>query len=151
VRDTAGVQISIFKAADESLIDADVMGAKAINAFEDLIREKNSRALEIVSKEVDEVAELVRETHGVTVAQKMSGDLDIDVQKVFQVFTTNTPADTSFCMDIFDRWQSGALKALTPEQTRTIQKRFAAVNREVRNSVWSYLKSKLTARYTLLK
>jgi NTP pyrophosphatase (non-canonical NTP hydrolase) len=151
VRDTAGVQIAIFKAADESLIDADVMGAKAINAFEDLVLEKNKRALELVVKEVDEVAELVRETQGATVAQKMGDDLDIDVQKVFQVFTTNTPADTSFCMDIFDRWQSGALKSLTPDQTRAIQKRLTAVNREVRSSVWSHLKSKLTARYTLLK
>lgn len=151
VRDTAGVQIAIFKAADESLIDADVMGAKAINVFEDLVQSKNSRALELVAKEVDEVAELVRETQGITVAQKMSDDLDIDIQKVFQVFTTNTPVDTSFCMDIFDRWQSGALKALTPDQTRTIQKRLAAVSREVRNSIWSHLKSKLTSRYTLLK
>ena len=153
IRDTSGVQISIFRAADESLIDADVMGARAIDAFEDFVRAKNKRALEIVVKEVDEVAELVKGTQGINVAQKMSEDLDIDVQKVFQAFTINTPADTSFCMDIFDRWQSGALRALTPDQTRTIQKRLTAIGHsgEVRNSVWSHLKSKLTARYTLLK
>ena len=153
VRDTAGVQIAIFKAADEALIDADVMGAKAISAFEDLVRSKDKRALELVVKEVDEVSELVKETQGIKVVQKMSDDLDIDVQRLFQVFTTNTPADTSFCMDIFDRWQAGTLKSLTPDQTRTIQKRFTAVGRsgEVRNSVWNHLKGKLMARYTLLK
>lgn len=153
VRDTAGVQISIFRAADESLIDADVMGAKAINEFEDLVRAKDKRALELVGKEVDEVAELLRDTRGITVAQKMSDDLDIDIQGVFQVFSTNVPADVSFCMEIFERWQSGVLKSLTPEQSRTIQKKLTVSGRsgEVRNSVWSHLKSKLTARYTLLK
>jgi hypothetical protein len=58
------------------------MGAKAVNAFEDLIRSKERRALDLVEQEVDEIAELVQTAGNLKVFEKMSRDLGIDVQNV---------------------------------------------------------------------
>jgi hypothetical protein len=153
IRDVAGVKVALFRAADDSIIDADVMGAKAVNAFEDLIRSKERRALDLVEQEVDEIAELVQTAGNLKVFEKMSRDLGIDVQKVFKLYTNDPKFEGPFCKDIFERWESGRLRSLSPAQMGNIkrQQSMKGYAGEVKNSMWKALQSKLTARYSILK
>jgi hypothetical protein len=153
IRDGAGIQISLFRAADESLIDADVMGARAIDVFEDLVRSKNPRVLEIVEQEVNEVADLIKESRGLSVVQKMTQDLGFNVEKVFQLFSSKNPEDMAFCMDIVQRWSSGELYDLTPAQMKKVQKQLTTKgsSEDVRDSVWDKLRAKLATKFDLFK
>jgi hypothetical protein len=155
IRDLAGVKASLLQAADEGIVEADLIGDDAIGKFVQEIKDRNPRVLELLQKEVDEVALLARETGTLQVYEVMGRQLGFDVEKAFKAYSTdNNPKfdEERFCRDIFERWASGRLTQLSPGQMTNIQRQLSFKgNREVRNSVWSALKAELTAKYSPIR
>lgn len=150
VRDWAGVKKALLRAAEDSVVDADVLGVKAIPAFEKEILEKNPKAIAILKEEVDEIAALAKATGNVAVHEAMGKALGFNVEKAYKLYSSKNGFESKFCSDIFERWKSGRMTALSPGQMGNINKQIAMKSRsgEVKDSMWEALKTELTARAT---
>jgi len=155
IKDRVGVKVSILRAGDDGVIDPDVMGDDSILDFGKLIRARDPKALEIVQKEVEDVALLVKSTNNQRVFELMSDQLDFDVERAFKLYTaTPNPNSKSptfeldFCTSILSDWEAGRLSKLSPARMGNIQRQIAMKGRmkEVPNSMWEKLKSRLTAK-----
>lgn len=150
IRDLAGVKIAMLRAANDSIIDADVAGKGAVADFEQLVNERDKKVLELVGEEVDEVAELIKKTSGMRVYEKMGTDLDIDVQATFKRYSSKVAAEKSFCSGLFKQWEDGGLRSLAPSVLTSIRKQLLNRRSEVPDSMWQDLKSELMAKYSIL-
>jgi hypothetical protein len=155
VVDLAGVKASLLKAANDGLVEADILGDDAIDEFAQEVEKKDPRVLDIVQKEVDEVALLAKMTGNQKVFEVMGQQLGFDVERAFSSYTTDpTPKldEERFCRDIFERWVSGRLAQLSPAQMSNIQRQMQSKGgREVKHSVWAALKSELTKKYSPIR
>ena len=148
IRDVAGVKVAILRAADDSIIDAEVDGPSCVGNFVQLLQGRNPRILQLVKAEVDDVKTVA----GKKVFEQMSEDLGIDVEKVFKVYVAEDPTENSIISTIFKRtWPGG--KKLSPAQTSNIQKQLMkyARTKERPNSMWVYFRGELLAPFGGLK
>lgn len=149
VKDLAGIRVSLLRAADDdSILDVDVMGSDAVVEFSKLIREKNPQALALIQKEVDEIALLIKSTGNQKVYELMSEKLGFDVERVYKLYTADKPIELDFCTRILDDWLRGRLVELSIARLENIHQQisFKGRTKEVRNSMWRKLESRLTAR-----
>lgn len=152
VRDIAGVKVAMLRAANDSIVDADVVGTKAVDDFGKLAAiAKDRRVLALIEEEVDEVADLVRSSSGMRVFEKMGQDLEFDVQAAFKLYSSKNDPDKNFCSDIFTRWSQGNIQSLTPFQMSNIRKKMMGRRGEVPNSMWGELKSELMAKFSIVR
>ena len=151
IRDIPGVKVSMLQAADESILDSDLLGKDTVSEFERLVSAKDKRVLALVEVQVNEVAILVRATSGMRVFEKMSQDLDIDVQAVFKLYSSNNGLEKDFCSDILTRWKAGRIQSLTPIQLSNIRKKMMGRRGEASNSMWADLKPELTAKFSIVR
>jgi len=151
IRDIAGVKVSMLRAADDSILDSDLLGKDTVDEFGRLVSVKDKRVLALVEEEVDEVAALVRATSGMRVFEKMSQDLDFDVQATFKLYSSKNGLEKDFCLDIFTRWKEGRIRSLTPTQLSNIRKKMMGRRGEVQNSMWADLKSELSAKFSIVR
>lgn len=142
IKDIAGVKVALLRAADDSLIDADLDGASCVSKFTQLLNQGDHRILDLVQSEVDEVKEIsVRKVY-----EQMSIDLGIDVEKVFKVYVSDNPVEKTMMISLL-RTTYATGRKVTPSVMGNIQAQLAKYSRtkERRNSMWSYLKAELTA------
>lgn len=151
IRDLAGVKVSLLRAANDSIIDADVAGKAAVAEFQRLLLSKDKRVLALIEEEVDEVANLVRASGGMRVFEKMGQDLEFDIQAAFKVYSSKNADERDFCLDLFSRWKQGQIRSLTPPQMSNIRKKMMGRRGEVPNSMWSDLKSELMAKFSIVR
>ena len=151
IKDIAGAKVALLRAADDSLVDADVAGSKAVDEFARLTSLRDRAALALIEEEVDEVAALVRETSGMRAFEKMGQDLEFDVQAAFKLYSSKNDLDKDFCLDIFNRWKDGRIRSLTPTQMSNIRKKMMSGRREIQNSMWGTLKSDLMAKFSVVR
>ena len=153
VRDLAGVKITLLRAANEQVVDADVFGKKSVEEFESLLRGKDKKALSIIEAEIDEVAALIKATGNLRVYEKMGQDLDFDVQKAYKLYTKDREFENTFCSDILQRWKEGRIRSLSAAQMGNIQKQITMKGRqgEVRNSMWDALRSELMVKVPIIR
>lgn len=144
VKDVAGVKAAILRAADDSIIDADLDGANCVGKFVQLLGSGDKRVLHLLKAEVDDIKTVA----GKKVFEQMSEDLGIDVEKVFKVFVADNPTEQSSMATILKKtWPAG--KKLSPAQMSAIQKQLMkyARTKERPNSMWAYFRSELLAPY----
>lgn len=144
IKDIAGVKKAILRAADDSIIDADVDGANAVGKFVVLIRQGESRTLALVQAEVDDIKEISEKK----VYEQMSLDLGIDVERVFKLYISDNDFERGFISTIFkSTWPSG--KKLSTAQIGNIERQLAKYARikERPHSMWQAMKHELTAAY----
>lgn len=145
IKDVAGVKVAILRAADDSLIDADLDGAACVGKFVQLVQAGDKRALDLVKAEVDDTKGAAS---GLKVYEQMSADLGIDVEKVFKVYVADNPTENGIVATIFKKTWPGGRK-LSPAQMSNIQKQLMKYARvkERPNSMWAYFKSELLAPF----
>lgn len=146
VRDRAGVIVALLKAADDGLLDADVLGSKTLIEFEKMVRAKDAKILALVQTEVDDIAELAAATGNMRVVDRMSKDLDIDMEKVFKVYAVDREIENSILTRIYQSWKAG--RGVSPNQMGNMKKQLAMKRTEVANSMWQKHQSELTGRFT---
>jgi hypothetical protein len=151
IRDIAGVKVSLLRAANDSIVDADVAGKAAITEFGRLLESKDKRVLALIEEEVDEVADLVRASGGMRVFEKMGQDLEFDVQAAYKVYSSKNTTDREFCSDLYNRWKQGQIRSLTTPQMSNIRKKMMGQRGEVPNSMWAELKSELMAKFSIVR
>lgn len=151
IRDIAGVKVSLLRAANDSIVDADVAGKAAITEFGRLLESKDKRVLALIEEEVDEVADLVRASGGMRVFERMGQDLEFDVQAAYKVYSSKNPTDRDFCSDIYNHWKQGQVRSLTAAQMSNIRKKMMGRRGEVPNSMWAELKSELMAKFSIVR
>jgi hypothetical protein len=151
IRDLAGVKVALLRAANDSVIDADVAGKAAVAEFKRLLLSKDKRVLALIEEEVDEVADLVRASGGMRVFEKMGQDLEFDVQAAYKVYSSKNADERDFCLDLFSRWKQGQIRSLTPPQMSNIRKKMMGRRGEVPNSMWSDLKSELMTKFSIVR
>jgi hypothetical protein len=151
VKDIAGAKVALLRAADDSLVDADVAGSKAVDEFARLISLRDRASLALIEEEVDEVAALVRESSGMRAFERMSQDLEFDVQAAFKLYSSKNDQEKDFCLDLFNRWKEGRIRSLTPTQMSNIRKKMMSGRREVKDSMWGELKSDLMAKFSVVR
>lgn len=151
IKDIAGAKVALLRAADDSIVDADVAGSKAVDEFARLTSLKDRAVLALIEEEVDEVADLVRETSGMRAFEKMSQDLEFDVQAVFKLYSSKIDLEKDFCSDIFNRWKSDRIQSLTPSQMSNIRKKMMGGRKEVKDSMWGALKSDLMSKFSVVR
>jgi len=151
IRDIAGIKVALLRAANDSVIDADVEGKAAVTDFERKLASKDKRVLALIEEEVDEVAALVKASNGMRVYEKMGQDLEFDVQAAYKLYSSKIAAEREFCSDLFTRWRQGELRNLTPPLMSNIRKKMMGRRNEVPNSMWVELKSELMARFSIVR
>lgn len=142
VKDIAGVKNALLRAADDSIIDADMDGPNCVGKFTQLLTQGDPRVVELVESEVDEVkAVSTRKTY-----EQMSLDMGLDIQRVFKVYTAENPVEKSMMTALLlQTWPAG--RKLSPQMMGNIQAQLAKYSKvkERRNSMWSFFKKELTA------
>ncbi len=142
IQDLAGVKVALLRAADDSIIDADVDGSTCVGKFNQLLSQGDPRVVDLIQSEVDEVKAIsVRKVY-----EQMGIDLGLDVERVFKVYVSDNPVEKAMMTSLLrTTWPTG--RKLTPAIMGNIQAQLAKYSRtkERRNSMWSFLKSELTA------
>jgi hypothetical protein len=151
IRDLAGVKVSMLRAANDSIVDADVDGKAAVTDFERMLTSKDKRVLALIEEEVDEVAVLVRASNGMRVYEKMGQDLEFDVQAAYKLYSSKVAAERDFCSDLLTRWKQGEIRSLPPSLMSNIRKKMMGRRNEVPNSMWVELKSELMAKFSIVR
>jgi hypothetical protein len=151
IRDIAGVKVALLRAANDSIIDADVDGKAAVTDFEKMLASKDKRVLALIEEEVDEVAALVKASNGLRVYEKMGQDLEFDVQAAYKLYSSKVASERDFCSDLLTRWKQGELRSLTPTLLSSIRKKMMGRRNEVPNSMWVELKSELMAKFSIVR
>lgn len=150
VRDLAGVRVALLRAADDGIIDADVMGVAAIKDFEKLVQARDPKVVDILQSEVDDIGALAKMTGNQRNFEVMSEDLGFDVEKAYKLYSKDNAFESKFCEDIFNRWKRSPLNySLSPAQMSNFKRQMAMKGKvgEVKNSMWDALKPALTAKF----
>lgn len=148
IRDAAGVRVAILRAADDGIIDADVLGPKAIADFEKKLRAKEPKILDLIQTEVNDISDLARRTGNLRICEVMGEDLGFDVEQAFKLYSADNNFEKDFCQSLFNRvWKQG--RQLSPAQMGNIKRQISMKSRqgEVKNSMWDAMKAELTAKY----
>jgi hypothetical protein len=151
IRDLAGIKVSMLRAANDSIVDADVDGKAAVTDFERMLSSKDKRVLSLIEEEVDEVAALVKASNGLRVYEKMGQDLEFDVQAAYKLYSNKVAVERDFCSDLLTRWKQGELRSLPPSLMSNIRKKMMGRRNEVPNSMWSELKSELISKFSIVR
>ena len=152
IRDIVGVKLTLLRSADDSLIDVDALGKGAVQDLVRLILGRDHKVHAILQEEVDEVKTLSLAKVGKKVYQAMGDQLGFDVQKAFKVYSSEKPFEDDFCTDLLDKWEAGNLTTLSPAQMSNIktQLSFKGRHKELANSMWKKLSSRLSAKARVL-
>lgn len=149
IRDLPGVRVALCRAADDGIVDADVLGEKTIAEFEKLVRARDPKVLDLLQAEVDDIRNIAKATGALKVFEAMSEDLGFDVEKAYKLYSRDNEFERKFCEDIFARWKRNPQGySLSPAQMGNFKRQMSmkGKNGEVKNSMWEALKGDLTAR-----
>lgn len=143
VRDLVGVRVAILRAADDGLIDADVLGAKALKEFEKRVVEKAPAVADLLMAEVDDIRDLAKSTGNQRVYELMSEVFKVDIEKAYKLYSKDNDFERSFCESVLERFRRN--QTLSPAQMANMKRQIAMKGRqgEVKNSMWDALRSQL--------
>lgn len=143
VTDLVGVRVALLRAADDGLIDADVLGAKAIKEFEKRVVEKAPAVADLLMAEVDDIRNLAKSTGNQRVYELMSEVFKVDIEKAYKLYSKDNDFERSFCESVLERFRRN--QTLSPAQMANLKRQLAMKGRqgEVKNSMWDALRPQL--------
>lgn len=142
VKDLAGISKALLDSADDGEID--LAGQIGPGLF------KNTKFMEHIVKEVDEVAAFLKATQGAKVYEAFGTALNFDVRKFYESIPVVAQHDghrflQGFGRDILAKWMAGRLPALSPKQRGVIEKRGKKAEGQ---TLWDAMQSEFNKRFT---
>jgi len=150
IRDLPGIRVALLRAADDGIVDADILGERTLVEFEKLVRAKDPRVVDLLYAEVDDFKALAKAVGTYKVYEVMSDDFGFDVSKAYKLYSKDNDFEYNFCLDILARWkQNRGSFSLSPAQMENFKRQLVMKGRigEVPNSMWDALRSELTAHF----